>query len=194
MRQMVSGLGMGLGLAVVVIFLLLAANFQSLRLSLVAVFSAPGVIAGVVVMLHFTGTTMNIQSFIGAIMAIGVGMANAILLVTFAEKARRENHVTAADAGVDGAIHRLRPILMTSFAMLAGMLPMALSLGESGPQTAPLGRAVIGGLIGATCATLLVLPALFALTQRRASLASASLDPADPDSARFHAAATAEGN
>jgi multidrug efflux pump subunit AcrB len=185
---------MGLGLAVVVIFLLLAANFQSLRLSLVAVFSAPGVISGVVVMLYFTGTTMNIQSFIGAIMAIGVGMANAILMVTFAEKARRENHKPASDAAVDGAIHRLRPILMTSLAMLAGMLPMALALGESGPQTAPLGRAVIGGLIGATCATLLVLPALFALTQRRASLASASLDPADPDSARFHAATTPEGN
>jgi multidrug efflux pump subunit AcrB len=194
MRQMVSGLGMGLGLAVVVIFLLLAANFQSLRLSLVAVFAAPGVISGVVVMLYFTGTTMNIQSFIGAIMAIGVGMANAILLVTFAEKARRENCMPASAAAVDGAIHRLRPILMTSFAMLAGMLPMALALGESGPQTAPLGRAVIGGLIGATCATLLVLPALFALTQRRASVASASLDPADPGSAYFHAAATSEGN
>ncbi len=194
MRQMVSGLGMGLGLAVVMIFLLLAANFQSLRLSLVAVFAAPGVISGVVVMLYFTGTTMNIQSFIGAIMAIGVGMANAILLVTFAEKARKENRVTADAAAVDGAIHRLRPILMTSFAMLAGMLPMALALGESGPQTAPLGRAVIGGLIGATCATLLVLPALFALTQRRANVASASLDPADPDSAYFHAAATVDGN
>ena len=194
MRQMVSGLGLGLGLAVVVIFLLLAANFQSLRLSLVAVFAAPGVISGVVVMLYFTGTTMNIQSFIGAIMAIGVGMANAILLVTFAEKARREERLPASQAAVEGAIHRLRPILMTSFAMLAGMLPMALALGESGPQTAPLGRAVIGGLIGATCATLLVLPALFALTQRRASMASASLDPADPDSAYFHAATTSEGN
>ena len=194
MRQMVSGLSMGLGLAVVVIFLLLAANFQSLRLSLVAVFAAPGVISGVVVMLYFTGTTMNIQSFIGAIMAIGVGMANAILLVTFAEKARREDRLPASQAAVDGAIHRLRPILMTSFAMLAGMLPMALALGESGPQTAPLGRAVIGGLIGATCATLLVLPALFALTQKRATLASASLDPADPESAYFHAAAPSEGN
>lgn len=194
MRQMVSGLGMGLGLAVVVIILLLAANFQSLRLSLVAVFAAPGVISGVVVMLYFTGTTMNIQSFIGAIMAIGVGMANAILLVTFAEKARREERLPASQAAVEGAIHRLRPILMTSFAMLAGMLPLALALGESGPQTAPLGRAVIGGLIGATFATLLVLPALFALTQRRASMASASLDPADPDSAYFHGAATSEGN
>src|SRR5204863_5458541 len=108
MRQMVSGLGMGLGLAVVVIFLLLAANFQSLRLSLVAVFSAPGVISGVVVMLYFTGTTINIQSFIGAIMAIGVGTANAILLVTFAEKARRANHLPASAAAVDGAAHRLR--------------------------------------------------------------------------------------
>jgi multidrug efflux pump subunit AcrB len=185
---------MGLGLAVVVIFLLLAANFQSLRLSLVAVFAAPGAIAGVVTMLYFSGTTMNIQSFIGAIMAVGVGMANAILVVTFAEKARREGRLPSDAAAVDGAIHRLRPILMTSLAMLAGMLPMALAFGESGPQTAPLGRAVIGGLIGATCATLLVLPAFYALMQRRASLASASLDPADPDSAHFHVEAIPEAS
>jgi multidrug efflux pump subunit AcrB len=127
-------------------------------------------------------------------MAIGVGMANSILLVTFAEKSRRVGRLDADAAAVGGAVHRLRPILMTSLAMLAGMLPMALAFGESGPQTAPLGRAVIGGLIGATCATLLVLPALYTLMQRRASLASASLDPADPDSAHFHVEAIPEAS
>jgi multidrug efflux pump subunit AcrB len=143
--------------------------------------TAPAVIAGVLLALWATGSTLNIQSFIGAIMAIGVAMANAILLVTFAEQRRHEGEPALA-AAVDGAASRLRPILMTSCAMIAGMLPMALGLGESGGQTAPLGRAVIGGLLAATFATLFLLPALFALVQSRASLESASLDPDDPDS------------
>ena len=136
---MQSGLTVGLGLAVVVVFLLLAANFQSLRLSLVTVSTAPAVIAGVVLMLFVTGTTLNIQSFIGAIMAIGVAMANAILLVTFAENRRRDG-MSARRSAVEGAGSRLRAILMTSFAMIAGMLPMALAFGEAGQQNAPLGR------------------------------------------------------
>jgi multidrug efflux pump subunit AcrB len=184
MRQMLSGLGIGLLLAVVVIFLLLSANFQSMRLALVAVSATPAVVAGVVVALYLTGATLNIQSFIGAIMAIGVAMANAILLVTFAEKSRHAG-ATAQRAAIDGATHRLRPILMTSFAMLAGMLPLALAMGEAGQQTAPLGRAVMGGLIAATIATLLILPAFFAAVQKRASTESASLDPDDPDSAYY---------
>ena len=181
MRDMLSGLGVGLGLAIVVIFLLLAANFQSLRLSLVAVSTAPAVIAGVVLMLYLTHTTLNIQSLIGAIMAVGVAMANAILLVTFAETRRRRGEAATA-AAVGGAGGRLRPILMTTCAMMAGMLPMALALGESGQQNAPLGRAVIGGLAAATAATLFVLPSLFALVQSRATTESASLDPDDPES------------
>jgi multidrug efflux pump subunit AcrB len=184
MRDMFSGLGVGLGLAVVVIFLLLSANFQSLRLALAAISTAPAVIAGVVVMLVLTRTTLNIQSFIGAIMAVGVAMANAILLVTFAEHRRREGEA-AAKAAVEGAGSRLRPILMTTCAMMAGMLPMALALGESGQQNAPLGRAVIGGLAAATAATLLVLPSVFALLQSRAAKQSASLDPDDPESAYY---------
>ncbi len=193
MRDMLSGLAIGLGLAIVVIFLLLSANFQSLRLSLVTVSTAPAVIAGVVVMLYLTGTTLNIQSFIGAIMAVGVAMANAILLVTFAESrpaGRGERGAAVTAAAVEGAAGRLRPILMTTCAMMAGMLPMALALGESGQQNAPLGRAVIGGLAAATVATLFVLPAVFALVQSRATTESASLDPDDPESAYSHSLPT----
>src|ERR1043166_5922080 len=126
-------------------------------------------------MLWLTGTTLNIQSFMGTIMAVGVAVANAILLITFAERSRLGG-ASASDAAVEGARSRLRPILMTSLAMIAGMMPMALGLGEGGQQTAPLGRAVIGGLALATIATLLVLPAIFAIVQSRAHRRSASLD------------------
>src|SRR6266498_3636751 len=180
MQQMLDGLRTGLLLAVVVIFLLLAANFQSVKLSFIVVSTVPAVIAGVALTLWLTGTTLNLQSFMGAIMAIGVAVANAILLVTFAERSRIAG--AAADAAaVDGAQSRLRPILMTSLAMIAGMMPMALGLGEGGQQTAPLGRAVVGGLAVATLATLLVLPSVFAITQGRAHRRSASLDPDDPN-------------
>jgi multidrug efflux pump subunit AcrB len=178
---MFNGLGMGLGLAVVVIFLLLTAYFQSLRLAFVVITTAPAVIAGVAAALLATGTTLNIQSFMGAIMAVGVAVANAILLVTFAERARRDGADSRA-AAVEGAKHRLRPILMTSCAMIAGMTPMALGIGEGGDQTAPLGRAVIGGLAAATLATLVLLPSVFAVVQGWAGRQSASLDPDDPAS------------
>jgi multidrug efflux pump subunit AcrB len=135
-------------------------------------------------MLWLTRTTLNIQSFMGAIMAIGVAVANAILLVTFAERSRVEGR-EPWEAAIEGARSRLRPILMTSFAMLAGMVPMALGLGESGEQSAPLGRAVIGGLLGATCATLVILPAILAMLQSRHAPVSASLDPDDPHSRYF---------
>src|SRR5207245_2393299 len=169
----------GLALAVSVIFLLLTAYFQSLRLALIVVLTAPAVMAGVALALAVTRTTLNIQSFMGAIMAIGVAVANSILLVTFADRARRDG-ADARGAAVDGAQHRLRPILMTSCAMIAGMVPMALGFGEGGEQTAPLARAVIGGLLAATIMTLLVLPSLFAIVQGNASNRSASLDPEDP--------------
>jgi hypothetical protein len=122
----------------------------------------------------------------GSIMAIGVAVANAILLVTFAEEHRRAEGVGADTAAVVGAMGRLRPILMTSCAMIAGMAPMALGLTEGGEQSAPLGRAVIGGLVAATIATLTVLPTVFAREQGRASRESASLDPDDPASPHFH--------
>jgi multidrug efflux pump subunit AcrB len=185
MQQMFSGLELGLAVAVIAIFLLLAANFQSFRLSLAVMLTIPAVIAGVAIALRLTGTTLNIESLIGAIMAIGVAVANAILLVTFVER-NRIGGAKVLDAAVTGAASRLRPILMTSCAMVAGMLPMAAGLGEGGSQTAPLGLAVIGGLTGATVATLIVLPAIFAMLQSEHARKSASLLPADrssPDAA-----------
>jgi multidrug efflux pump subunit AcrB len=164
LNQMLSGLRRGLGVAILAIFLMLAANFQSLRLSLAVMSVLPAALAGVVLALWLTGTTLNIQSFMGAIMAVGVAVSNAILLVTFAERERVSRD--AAAAAVEGGRSRLRPILMTSLAMIAGMLPMALGLGKSGEQSAPLGRAVVGGLALATVATLLVLPAMFTLLSR----------------------------
>ena len=184
MAEMFGGLRLGLLMAVGVILLLLTANFQSFRLSLAVGLTIPAVIAGVVLMLWLTRTTLNIQSFMGAIMAIGVAVANAILLVTFAERSRVEGR-EPWEAAIEGARSRLRPILMTSFAMLAGMMPMALGLGEGGEQSAPLGRAVIGGLLGATCATLIILPAILATLQSRHAPISASLDPDDPHSRYF---------
>jgi multidrug efflux pump subunit AcrB len=184
LTELLGGFQSGLLIAVVVIFLMLAANFQSLRLSLAVISTVPAVIAGVVLMLWLTRTTLNIQSAMGAIMAIGVAVANAILLVTFAER----SHIAGADSGasaVEGARSRLRPILMTSFAMIAGMIPLALGLGEGGDQTAPLGRAVVGGLALATLATLFVLPAVFALVRGKASRHSVSLDPDDPLSGHY---------
>jgi multidrug efflux pump subunit AcrB len=172
-------------MSIAVILLLLTANFQSVKLALVVVSTAPAVIAGVVLMLWATGTTVNLQSFMGAIMAIGVAVANAILLVTFAEGHRREGGTGSDEAAVEGARGRLRPILMTSCAMIAGMVPMAAGWGEGGEQTAPMGRAVIGGLAAATLATLVVLPTVFALIQGRATRASASLDPDDPESPHY---------
>jgi multidrug efflux pump subunit AcrB len=179
-----SGLASGLALSIVAIFLLLSANFQSPRLALVTASTIPATLAGVLAALWLTDTTVNIQSFIGAIMAAGVAMANGILLVSFAEQ-RRISGATAALAAVESAATRLRPILMTSAAMIAGMLPMALALGEGGEQTAPLGRAVIGGLAAATLATLFILPAIFAEAQNQASSLSASLDPDDAGSPNF---------
>jgi multidrug efflux pump subunit AcrB len=181
MKQTLSNLGVGLLLAVLVIFLLLAANFQSMRLAFVVLSTIPAVICGVIFILLITGTTLNVQSFMGAIMAIGVAVANAILLIIFAEGHRRSGN-TSTVAAIHGAQTRMRPILMTSMAMIAGMVPMALGVGEGAQQTAPLGRAVIGGLLFATAATLLILPLVFSMVQERAGVKSPSLDPEDPQS------------
>ncbi len=179
--QTSSGLRTGLLLAVLVIFLLLAANFQSLRLALAIVLTIPAVLSGVLLMLKFTDTTLNIQSFMGAIMAIGIAVANSILLVSFAERIRHEGK-PLLEAASEGAGSRLRAILMTAFAMTCGMIPMAIGAGEGGGQAAPLGRAVIGGLIVSTLATLTILPSIYAVLQTRVSTASASLNPNDPTS------------
>jgi multidrug efflux pump subunit AcrB len=181
MHDTLMNLAIGLLLSVLVIYLLLAANFQSVRLPIVVVSAVPAVICGVILILLLTGTTLNIQSFMGAIMAIGVAVANAILLVVFAERYRREGF-SSRDAAIEAARTRMRPILMTATAMTCGMIPMALGLGEDGQQTAPLGRAVIGGLVIATAATLLILPSVFSIVQQRAQVQSPSLDPDDPRS------------
>ncbi len=186
LEQTISGLRTGLLLAVMVIFLLLAANFQSIRLALAIILTIPAVLCGVLLMLRITGTTLNVQSFMGAIMAIGIAVANSILLVTFAERARHESH-SALEAAQVGAGGRLRAILMTAAAMIFGMLPMAIGLGEGGPQAAPLGRAVIGGLIVATFATLTILPSIYVILQGRASATSPSLNPLDPGSRYYDA-------
>ena len=177
-RQLFRGLLFGLGLAVASVLLLLTAYFQSPRLALAAVVPVPAALAGALLALLLTGSTLNLQSFLGAITAVGVATANAILFVTFAERSRRGG-MTASEAAVEGARGRVRPILMTSCAMLAGMLPMALGLGDGGDQTAPLGRAVVGGLLAATLASLFVLPAAFALLMRGPAR-SPSLSPFDP--------------
>jgi multidrug efflux pump subunit AcrB len=181
MRQTLTSVAIGLAVAIVVIFLLLAATFQSLRLALTVMSTVPAVLAGVVLVLLITRTTLNIQSFMGGIMAIGVAVANAILLVTFAEESRRAGR-SAPEAAIEAARVRMRPVLMTSAAMIAGMIPMALAIGEGADATAPLGRAVIGGLAVATLATLAIVPSAFALTQRLAPVTSRSMDPDDPES------------
>jgi multidrug efflux pump subunit AcrB len=181
MRETMSSLREGLLLSIIVVLLVLAANFQSVREPLVVLMTTPAVLAGVILSLWLTGTTLNVQSLMGAIMSIGVSVANAVLLVTFA---RDKWHAGTAqsEAIVLSARGRLRPILMTSAAMIVGMIPTALALGEGGEQSAPLGRAVIGGLLASTVATLLFLPAVYVLFGRKGAARSASLDPNDPHS------------
>ena len=184
LQELLTGFQSGLLMAMALIFLMLAANFQSIRLSVAVISTMPAVITGVVLMLWLTHTSLNIQSAMGAIMAVGVAVANAILLVTFAEKSRMGG-ATSQEAAIEGSRSRLRPILMTSAAMTAGMLPMALGLGEGSGQTTPLGRAVIGGLLAATFSTLFILPAVFAIVQGKAHRRRVSLDPEDPIQAQM---------
>jgi multidrug efflux pump subunit AcrB len=185
MKQMFQSLEIGLAVAVAVILIMLTAYFQAPRLALTAVASVPAVLAGVVVALWATRTTLNIESFMGAIMAVGVAVSNAIMLVSFADRHRLEEGMTAAQAAITAAKGRLRPIIMTACAMISGMMPMSLGLEEGSEQNAPLGRAVIGGMALATFATLLVLPAVFTLLLERASNQSPSLDPDDPASSHY---------
>ncbi|HZO52024.1 MAG TPA: efflux RND transporter permease subunit [Bryobacteraceae bacterium] len=186
LEETLAGLRRGLYLAIAVVFLLLTANFQSFRLSIAVLLTTPAVLCGVVLALWFTSTTVNIQSFMGAIMAIGISVANAILLVTFCELARHEGS-SPTEAAIAGSTGRLRAVLMTAIAMIAGMLPLALGRSEGGEQMTSLGIAVIGGLLLATFATLTVLPALYAILQSRAHKLSPSLDPDDPESTHYEA-------
>jgi len=185
MLQMFTGLAAGLAFAVVLIFLLLMAYFQSWRLAVVAVATVPAVVAGVAIALYATGTTLNVESFMGVIMAIGIAVANAILLVTFAERYRVAGEASG-NAAVYSARDRLRSILMASCAVVVGMIPMAWGVGQGGEQTAPLGRAVVGGLVAATLTTLFILPAIFAVVLGKSSASSPSLHPDDPESRYYN--------
>ncbi|WP_020594948.1 efflux RND transporter permease subunit [Spirosoma panaciterrae] len=171
----------GLLTAIVVIFLMLAANFQSFKVSLVVLCTVPAVLLGSLILLMLTGSTLNLQSYMGMIMSVGVSISNAVLMVTNAEELRLRNGNALLSAREAASI-RIRPILMTSVAMVVGMIPMASGLGEGGSQAAPLGRAVIGGLIASTFAALFILPLAFAWVQEKTSTESVSLDPEDKDS------------
>ena len=176
LTETMSSLQSGLGFAILVIFLLLAANYQSFKLSLTVLSTVPAVILGSLTALLLTGSTLNLQSYMGMIMSTGVSVANAILIVTNGEALRLE-FKDATRASITAAAIRLRPILMTSFAMMAGMIPMASGMGEAGEQTAPLGRAVIGGLFASTLAALFILPLVFAWVQSKTTYESPSLMP-----------------
>src|SRR5262249_15292532 len=184
MIEMFTGLGIGLGIAVFVIFILLTAYFESPRLAIISVSAVPGVLSGVVIMLLATHTTLNLESFMGTIMCIGVSVSNSVMLVTFIHEHWRGN-MPSVDSAVRGSAERLRPILMTACAMTVGMVPMALALEAGSQMQAPLGRAVIGGLVCSTFATLLVVPAIFALVMGGIRPRSLSVHPDDPESPHY---------
>ncbi|WP_212001912.1 efflux RND transporter permease subunit [Chitinophaga sp. HK235] len=181
-----KSLASGLLVAIIVIFLMLAANFQSFRVSLVILTTVPFVILGSLLLLKLTGSTLNLQSYMGIIMAVGVSIANAVLLISNAETLRLQNG-NAIQAAISATGLRIRPIIMTTMAMTAGMLPMAIGFGEGGDQVSPLGRAVIGGLITSTFSVLIMLPLVFAWIQGKAGVQSPSLDPEDENSIHFTA-------
>ena len=165
MNQSFKTMGLGLILAIVLVYLLMVANFQSWLEPFIIIMAVPGALAGVLWMLVFTGTTINVESLMGAIMAVGVGVANGNLLITFANEMREEG-MGPLEAAIEAGHVRFRPIIMTALAMILGMLPMALALGEGSEQNAPLGRAVIGGLFAATVMTLFVVPAVYSIFSR----------------------------
>ena len=179
LTETLSSLQGGLLAAVIVILLLLAANYQSFGLSLAVLATVPAVLSGSLLLLLATGATLNLQSYMGIIMSVGVSVANAILIVTNAETLRLEYRDPFKAASMAASI-RLRPILMTSFAMIAGMIPMASGLGEAGDQSAPLGRAVIGGLAASTLAALYIVPLVYGWIQQKQSYTSVSLLPDEP--------------
>jgi CzcA family heavy metal efflux pump len=170
MRSSFTGLGLGIVFAVLLVYIILVVNFQSWLDPLVIIMALPGALAGILWMLFVTRTTFTVPSLMGAIMAMGVATANSVLLITFADDQRRLGR-TAMEAAVDAGYARLRPVCMTALAMIMGMLPMALGLGEGGEQNAPLGRSVIGGLLVATLFTLVVVPLIYSILLHGASVA-----------------------
>ena len=166
MRSSFFGLGVGLLMAIVLVYLLIVVNFQSWLDPFIIITALPGALAGICWMLLITRTTLNVPSLTGAVMCMGVATANSILLVSFARE-RMDQGVPAIQAVLEAGFTRMRPVLMTALAMIIGMIPMALGVGEGGEQNAPLGRAVIGGLFFATVATLFFVPSVFAIIHGR---------------------------
>ncbi|OYV88904.1 MAG: hypothetical protein B7Z73_07525 [Planctomycetia bacterium 21-64-5] len=184
MIAMFKALGAGLAVAVFVILVLLTAYFQSPRLALIAIGAVPGVLAGIAVILYTTNTGLNIESFMGSIMCLGVSVSNSVMLVTFMDDHWKKG-APSIEAAIVGAGERLRPILMTACAMTVGMVPMALALERGSQMQAPLGLAVIGGLVMSTFATLLVLPSVFAIIIGNKVARSPSIYPDDPESIHY---------
>jgi multidrug efflux pump subunit AcrB len=184
MIAMFKALGVGLAVAVFVILILLTAYFESPRLALVSIGAVPGVLAGIAVILYCTNTSLSIESFMGSIMCLGVSVSNSVMLVTFMNDHWKRG-ASPSEAAIVGAGERFRPIIMTACAMTVGMLPMALALDRGSQMQAPLGRAVIGGLVMSTFATLLVLPALFSMIIGRKVAQSPSICPDDPTSLHY---------
>ena len=166
MRTSYIGLLAGLGFAIVLVYLLIVVNFQSWLDPFIIITALPAALGGIVLFLFATHTTLSVPALMGAIMCMGVATANSILVVSFA-KERLEHHGDAVRAALEAGAARFRPVLMTALAMIIGMIPMALGAGDGGEQNAPLGRAVIGGLMLATVATLIFVPCVFALLHGR---------------------------
>lgn len=183
--ETLSNLLAGLGVAIIAIFLMLAAYYQSYKVPLIILSVVPAVIAGSLLILFITQSTLNLQSYMGIIMSIGVSVSNAVLLVNQAEFYRKNLLLKPANAARLAASSRLRPILMTAAAMLAGMLPMAIGFGDGAEQVAPLARAVIGGLIASTATILLLVPHFFSSMLTRTAIKNPSLDPDDEESQYF---------
>ena len=175
MNESFSTLGMGIILAMALVYLLMVMLFQSWLDPLIIMVAVPGALAGVLWMLVITGTTINVVSLMGAIVAIGIAVSNSILLVNFANELRIDQGLNPFEAALEAGKTRLRPVLMTALAMVLGMIPMAIGSGEGGEQNAPLGRAVIGGLLLATIVTLFIVPIVYAIL-RKATPSAHALD------------------
>ena len=166
MRSSFIGLGAGLAFAIVLVYLLIVVNFQSWSEAFIIITALPAALAGICWMLFLTHTTLSVPALMGSIMSMGVATANSVLVISFANE-RFADTEDALRAALEAGSTRLRPVMMTALAMMIGMVPMAIGLGEGGEQNAPLGRAVIGGLMFATVATLFFVPTVFAIVRHR---------------------------
>ncbi len=176
MRTSFSGLVAGLAFSIVLVYLLIVVNFQSWLDPFIIITALPAALAGIVLMLFFTHTTLSVPAMMGAIMCMGVATANSILVISFAKEKLLEG-MDSASAALSAGFTRFRPVIMTALAMIIGMVPMAMGMGEGGEQNAPLGRAVIGGLLFATVATLIFVPAVFAILHARTHVTPAAEIP-----------------